>query len=157
MKINQIVSGGQTGADRAALDVAIAIGYDYGGWIPKGRLAEDGKIPITYSSLKECDSESLEVRTELNVRDSDATLILSNGQLKGGSAFTRKIAVSSGKPFKHLDLNEHSVEEAVSNIKEWIGTISGSVLNIAGPRHSEGHQINSQVKVVLFKVLKGQD
>lgn len=157
MKIKRIISGGQTGADRAALDVAIALGYDYGGWIPKGRLAEDGPIPVIYASLEECNSEDPEVRTGLNVLDSAATLILSNGKLTGGSDFTQKIAVKSGKPIKHLNLKERTINEAVNAIIAWLSTIPGGVLNIAGPRHSEDPEIYEQVKAVLLKVFKARE
>jgi len=154
MKIKQIVSGGQTGADRAALDIAMELGYEFGGWIPKGRLAEDGTIPLKYFSLKKCDSKGPVLRTELNVRDSDATLILLNGQLLGGSDYTEKVAVKLGKPIKHLDFSKYTIDEAVGEILEWLKTINGRVLNIAGPRQSEDSRIYSQVKEVLFKVLK---
>ena len=85
----QIVSGGQTGADRAALDIALELGFESGGWVPLGRQAEDGKIPDRYPNLRETDSPLPAVRTELNVRDSDATLIVSHGTLVGGTALTR--------------------------------------------------------------------
>ena len=84
--IDKIVSGGQTGADRAALDVALELGLSTGGWIPRGRRAEDGAIPERYEELVESDSESYERRTELNVRDSDATVVFSFGPPTGGSA-----------------------------------------------------------------------
>ena len=87
---SRIVSGGQTGVDRAALDVAIAIGIEHGGWCPAGRLAEDGVVPPQYD-LRETDSNEYPVRTELNVADSDATLILYEGKLKGGTLLTQKI------------------------------------------------------------------
>ena len=91
-KIFRVISGAQTGADRDAFDAAIETGTDYGGWIPKGRLAEDGVIPEQYSNLVETDSEVYSVRTKLNVRDSDATLILSHGPLTGGSLYTEQKA-----------------------------------------------------------------
>ena len=92
-----IVSGGQTGVDRAALDVAIAIGIGHGGWCPAGRLSEDGTIPSRYD-LQETDSPEYPVRTEKNVIDSDATLLLYEGRLKGGTLLTRRICVRHGKP-----------------------------------------------------------
>jgi hypothetical protein len=78
--IKKIVSGGQTGADRGALDAALECGIETGGWVPKGRLAEDGVIPEKYMGLKEAPSKEPAVRTTLNVRDSDATLIVSRGR-----------------------------------------------------------------------------
>ena len=83
-----IVSGGQTGVDRAAWAAAIELGLPIGGWVPKGRLAEDGEIPARYAGLREAESAEPAVRTALNVRDSDATLIFSHGPLTGGSRLT---------------------------------------------------------------------
>ena len=93
--LEKIVSGGQTGADRAALDFARANGLGIGGWVPRGRLAEDGLIPEDYLGLLEADSTDPAVRTALNVRDSDATLILSHGPLTGGSLLTLQEATGS--------------------------------------------------------------
>jgi hypothetical protein len=86
--IRKIISGGQTGADRAAFDAALALGLPIGGWVPKGRKAEDGVIPAHYSNLRETDADDYESRTRLNVREADATLILSHGPLTGGSQLT---------------------------------------------------------------------
>jgi hypothetical protein len=156
MKIDKIVSGGQTGADRAALDVALELGIPYGGWIPRGRLAEDGRISATYAALVECDSPDPEVRTRLNVRDSDATLILSTGSLRGGSSYTREVALKLGKPIKHVTLDGPSMEEAVRKIGSWLSEVKGRVLNIAGPRHSEDPDIYDGVRTLLPKLLKAQ-
>jgi hypothetical protein len=99
---NKIVSGGQTGADRAALDWALAHGVECGGWCPKGRRAEDGVIPIAYP-LTETPSSDYAQRTEWNVRDSDATVIFSLApRLTGGSRLTRDLAARHGRPFLHL-------------------------------------------------------
>ena len=95
MTIRRIVSGGQTGADRAALDAALGAGVPIGGWVPKGRRAEDGTIPERYSNLRETDTDLYETRTRWNVRDSDATLILSHGALAGGSKKTGAKAETS--------------------------------------------------------------
>src|SRR5258706_15582674 len=102
--LTKIVSGGQTGADRAALDVALEQGFEIGGWIPKGRRAEDGPIPQSYRGLLETDSADPSVRTALNVRDSDATLIVSHGQLRGGSLLTLDEARRLGRCVLHVDL-----------------------------------------------------
>mgnify|MGYP003793290687 CR=1 FL=1 len=91
--IKKIVSGGQTGVDRAALDVAMQLGIPVGGWCPRGRRAEDGRIPDSYP-LREASSVNYAKRTELNVRDSDGTLILSGGPLTGGTALTESLARS---------------------------------------------------------------
>jgi hypothetical protein len=103
--IKKIISGGQTGADRAALDVAIKLGISYGGWIPKGRLTEEGFLPEKYQ-LQEMPTESYPGRTEQNVIDSDGTLIIPHGPLTGGSAYTRKMAMKHAKPWFHIDLNK---------------------------------------------------
>src|SRR3954462_12829698 len=97
-----IVSGGQTGADRAALDWAIANGIRHGGWCPRGRLAEDGVIPDFYK-LRETVSTEYAVRTERNICDSDGTVIFTVGeQWAGGSKDTAAIATRLKKPWMHL-------------------------------------------------------
>ena len=90
--IKRIISGGQTGADRAALDFAIDKGIPHGGWVPIGRLAEDGQIPDRYH-LSEMNTKSYPKRTEQNVKDSDGTLIISHGLISGGSRYTLDMAV----------------------------------------------------------------
>ena len=96
--VTKIVSGGQTGADRAALDAALEVGFATGGWIPRGRRAEDGAVPERYGNLVETESDAYEPRTELNVRDSDATVIFSFGPAFGGSALTAPSSlVASGQ------------------------------------------------------------
>ena len=90
--VTKIISGGQTGADRAALDVAIKLGILHGGWIPKGRLTENGKLDDKYQ-LKEMDTANYNQRTEQNVIDSNGTLILSHGKLTGGSDYTQDMVL----------------------------------------------------------------
>jgi len=99
-----IVSGGQTGVDRAALDAALALGLALGGWCPLGRRAEDGPIPRAYL-LQETPTQDYAQRTEWNVRDSDATLILFRGRLTGGSARTAEHAARFERPLLTLDLD----------------------------------------------------
>ncbi len=127
----KIVSGGQTGVDRAGLDVAIALGLAYGGWCPRGRRAEDGEVPSRYE-LIECDSYHYQVRTELNVQDSDATLILYERELKGGTLLTARLASEKLRPYLCMDLQLCAPELAQS----WLQEIKPRVLNIAGPRES---------------------
>lgn len=132
----RIVSGGQTGADRAALDWAIRAGIDHGGWCPKGRLAVDGVIPARYR-LTETDSADYAVRTRLNVRDSDATLILNLGALDGGTALTAEHAQALGRPCLTLQLDADptaSPARAAAAIDDWIATGAFAMLNVAGPR-----------------------
>ena len=116
--VKKIVSGGQTGADRAAWDVVLELGLEIGGWVPKGRLAEDGSIPERYTGLREATLADPAVRTVLNVRDSDATLIVSNGPLSGGSLLTFQEAVRCGRPVLHLDLSVLRPAEAVAQLRQ---------------------------------------
>src|SRR5512135_124388 len=103
--VARIVSGGQTGVDRAALDAARQLGLECGGWCPRGRRAEDGKVASGYP-LRETPSEDYAQRTEWNVRDSDATLVLTHGRPAGGTALTIAVARRLGKPLLVLDLDE---------------------------------------------------
>ena len=112
----KVVSGGQTGVDRAALDVALMLGIPCGGWCPKGRLAEDGVIPPHYP-LRESDSRDYAYRTRLNVRDSDGTLILHRGVLNGGTALTLRCARELGRPVFVVDL-EHPPE--LNTVHAWL-------------------------------------
>jgi hypothetical protein len=134
--IKKITSGGQTGADRAALDFAIKHGITYGGWIPKGRKTEDGTLPEKYD-LQEMPTGSYPKRTEKNVLDSDGTLIVSHGLLTGGSALTTGFAEHHGKPWIHIDLEMTSYSEAAIMIREWVRRYSITVLNVAGARASK--------------------
>jgi predicted Rossmann fold nucleotide-binding protein DprA/Smf involved in DNA uptake len=101
--VEKIISGGQTGVDRAALDVAMELGIPCGGWCPQGRRAEDGRIPERYP-LQEASSKEYPVRTRLNVEDSDGTLVLTASSPTGGTALTLKLARQLHKPFLLIDL-----------------------------------------------------
>ena len=133
MPIKKIISGGQTGVDRAALDAAISNKIAHGGWCPRGRLAEDGSIADKYQ-LQETDSADYALRTMWNVRDADATLILNKGQLEGGTALTLKSARNRRKPWMVIDLNQ---EFDLQRITDWITAHQIEILNIAGPRESK--------------------
>jgi hypothetical protein len=150
--LQKIISGGQTGVDRAALDTAIALGIAHGGWIPKGRKTETGRLPTKYQ-LKEMPTDSYQKRTEQNVMDSDGTLIISHGQLTGGSEYTRKMAEKYGKPWMHVDANRTSIEAAVQVIRAWIRGSGIKILNVAGPRASRDPKIYTTVKKLLRAVL----
>ncbi len=154
MKLNvrKIVCGGQTGADRAALDFALENNYEIGGWIPKNRLAEDGTIPENYPNLRETTSENSAERTELNVRDSDATLIYSHGELTGGSKFTLEICEKYQKPHFHVDFENVDETEAVEKTRELLVSNDCRILNVAGSRHSEDSQIYEKTKSFLGKL-----
>ena len=150
--VRKIVSGGQTGADRAALDTAIELRIEHGGWAPRGRWAEDGPLAPRYH-LAETDSRQPSLRTEWNVRDADATLIFSHGPLVGGSALTLMFAEQCGKPILHLDLVELDEAAAAKTLAQWLGQIAPAVLNVAGPRASNDPLIYDAVCRILRRVL----
>jgi len=131
--IEKIVSGGQTGADRAGLDAAIASGIPHGGWCPKGRKAEDGPIPDRYE-LTETEGSSYLARTERNVKQSDGTVIFTMGTLAGGSLRTADFARRHHKPWVHLDLAALSNEEAAAALTSFVEQSELRVLNVAGMR-----------------------
>ena len=138
--VNKIISGGQTGADRAALDVAIKLGISHGGWIPKGRLTENGRLDDKYH-LEEMETANYNKRTEQNVIDSAGTLIISHGKLTGGSDHTRDMVLRHGRPWLHIDLNKTESFQAAKQIKSWLAEHEIEVLNVAGPRASKDSAI----------------
>lgn len=131
--VTRIISGGQTGVDRAALDFALSRNIPHGGYCPKGRLAEDGMIPERYS-LDEIATEDYSVRTEKNVDLSDGTLILSRGTTQGGTLFTETYALFVMKPMLVVDIE---TPFSLVTIRNWIMENQIRILNIAGPRESE--------------------
>lgn len=149
-----IVSGGQTGADRAALDAALELGLATGGWVPRGRRAEDGRIPARYPGLVETASSDPAVRTARNVRDADATLLVSHGPLRGGSALTRERARALGRPWLHLDLADAPPDEAAARLRAWLDATRPRVLDVAGPRASEDPSIYGAVRALLRGALR---
>lgn len=144
----RIVSGGQTGVDRAGLDVAIALGIEHGGWCPAGRLSEDGSIPSKYE-LVETESAEYPVRTEQNVVGSDATLILYEGRLKGGTLLTRRICRRLNKPHLCLRIADQRIDE----VRGWLCEIKPHTLNVAGPRESTAPGIFDRSMQFLLAVL----
>jgi len=148
--IKKIISGGQTGVDRAALDVALELGIPCGGWCPKGRKAEDGPIDARYP-LKETSSSDYPVRTEKNVKDSDGTLILTWGTPTGGTAFTIKMVEKHRKPYLLIDLSKNMDLVEVVN---WIKPEGISVLNVAGPRESKAPGIYQKATRFLREFLR---
>lgn len=149
----RIVSGAQTGVDRAALDVALELDIPCGGWVPKGRLDEDGRIPARYPGLEEASTADWNERTEANVRDSDGTLILSRGRLTGGSAYTADVAARLGRPCLHLDLAALSRREAARAAREWIDARGIETLNVAGPRASKDPGLYELARRLLREVM----
>jgi len=152
MIIKKIISGAQTGADRAALDFAINNDIPHGGWVPRGRIAEDGIVPAHYE-VKEAPTSEYSRRTELNVIDSDGTLILSHGELSGGSALTEKLAEKHQKPCLHINLNQKPEFQATVDITHWISTNGIEVLNVAGSRASHDPKIYTSTLSILETVL----
>lgn len=153
--VGKIISGGQTGVDRAALDAAIRLGIPHGGWVPRGRRAEDGKLHVRYQ-VQETGSHRLSLRTEWNVRDADATLIFTtNGKLTGGTARTAAFAYVHQKPWLHVNLGllDHLPRRAlVIFLRGWVAHLKPSVLNVAGPRASKDPKIYRMVLRILFDV-----
>ena len=149
MRPRRIMSGGQTGVDRGALDAAIAAGVPHGGWCPRGRRAEDGVVPDRYA-LREHASAAYAARTEANVVDSDATLVLCRGRLGGGTALTRTLARRHRRPVLVVDLAANPDAPAV---RRWIDAHRIDVLNVAGPRESEAPGIAAAASAFMKAVL----
>ena len=149
--IKKIISGGQTGVDRAALDVAIKLGITYGGWVPKGRLAEDGPISDRYD-LQELPTTSYAERTEQNVITADGTLVITQGKLAGGSELTVSSAAKHNRPWLHVNLHTTSSFKAAVKIMSWIQQHGIETLNVAGPRASEVPEIYQKVFDILETV-----
>lgn len=155
-RIKTIISGGQTGADRAAFDFALENGIEIGGFVPRGRRAEDGRISDDYPNLTETARRNYAVRTELNVQNSDATLILSHGQLTGGSLFTKKFAVKHQKPFLHVDFTETTIKESAKKARKWLASVKCKRLNVAGARASTDAEIYEKTKMFLAALFRGK-
>jgi len=148
----KIISGGQTGADRAALYTAIKLNIPHGGWCPHGRLAEDGIIDNCYN-VTETPSADPDQRTEWNVRDSDGTVIFSiSPNLSGGSAKTKIFARQHGKPCLHLS-RERDGRRAAEFLSRFLADNKVEILNVAGPRHSEEPEVAEFVSKILEGVL----
>ena len=153
MPLSKIISGGQTGVDRAALDAALECGIPHGGWVPKGRKAEDGIVPKEYK-MTEMPTERYAGRTERNILDSDGTLIISRGSLTEGSDLTRQLAIKHTRPWIHADLEKMGAAEAGRAISAWIERKGISVLNVAGPRASKDPGIYRLTRDILKRVIK---
>ncbi|MFO7840242.1 MAG: putative molybdenum carrier protein [Desulfosalsimonadaceae bacterium] len=149
--VEKIISGAQTGADRAALDFAMEYGISCGGWVPAGREAEDGVIPERYS-VWEMDSGGYVERTEKNVIEADGTLIASHGELSGGSLLTMEFAQKHDRPCMHIDFDQLLVFDAAIDVSDWIAEHGLAVLNVAGPRESKDHKIYQAVCHLLETV-----
>lgn len=149
LPVQRIVSGGQTGVDRGALDAAIALSSPHGGWCPRGRLAEDGCIPMRYQ-LRETEAVEYSVRTERNVIDSCGTLVLFNGRLQRGTLLTYRLAKKYLRPVLRVRMD---VVVDVAIIQEWLIDNCIEILNVAGPRASSVPGIDLKTKLLLTRVL----
>jgi hypothetical protein len=149
----KVVSGGQTGVDRAALDAALQRGLEAGGWCPRGRRAEDGRVDARYP-LEQTPSHAYGQRTEWNVRDSDATLILHRGGISGGTALTARMARQYGRALLTVDLARAPGPEEV---RRWVLEHRVRVLNVAGPRESGAPGIQVEAEAFLLAVFADAD
>ena len=147
--VQKIISGGQTGVDRAALDVALELAIPCGGWCPAGRRAEDGVLDKKYP-LQETESYRYDVRTRLNIDDSDGTLIISPTPLTSGTALTRNFARKTDKPL--LIISPKALFDA-ELIEPWLKEYRIAILNIAGPRESGQPGIYQQTTEILKEAL----
>ena len=150
--LRRIISGGQTGVDRGALDAALELGFPCGGACPAGRIAEDGRVPDRYP-LFELKSMSYRSRTLRNVADSDGTVILPFGELEGGTATTRDLCTQLGKPAKLINGAELGAEPAAAAVLEFVAKHRIAVLNVAGPRASRMPQAHAYTYAVIRNVL----
>jgi hypothetical protein len=149
-----IISGGQTGADRAALDFALECGLPHGGWCPRGRLAEGGPIPARYE-LRETPSRKYAQRTEWNIRDSDATLVISiAANPQGGTRLTLALARQLGKPVLHLSRGTSvgTASDLASQVDAFLNENSVGILNVAGPRASQEPNVAAFVREILHGI-----
>lgn len=145
-----IRSGGQTGVDRGALDAAMMLGFSVRGWCPSGRLAEDGRIDDKYP-LIETQSDKYSIRTDWNVRDADATLIISAKPLEGGTLLTEQYAIKRGKPCFIYDINH---AKSLDVVVDWLQSGRFSELNVAGPRESKCPGIYQITFDLVTKILQ---
>lgn len=155
MKISKIISGGQTGADRGGLDAALEAGIPIGGFVPKGRIAEDGTVPELYTGMVETLSVSYPARTEANVLTADVTIVFTHGRLSGGSLKTVNLCSKHGKPTMHVDLS--AANNPPSRVAAWLffdnefAERGGEVIvNIAGQRELKAHGIQGEVKAFML-------
>jgi len=151
--LKKIISGSQSGVNRAALDVALDKNFPCGGWCPKGRLAEDGKLPSKYP-IHEAKSSDDRIATELNITEGDGTLILSWGRSTGGTAMAQIITRRRGKPCLVIDLQlTYNYEKTSRAILDWVEDNKIEVLNITGPRESRCPGIYGDAKALLGKLI----
>lgn len=153
MKLEKIISGGQTGADQGGVNAAIAIKMPWGGSIPKGRLSENGPIPAKYDKFVEHEKDTYPPRTWRNVRDSDGTAIFTVGPAERGSKLTIEFCKKQGRYWLHVDLSKKDKTQAAAMLSAWVARNKIAVLNVAGNRESKSPGIVKQVEAVLLHAL----
>jgi hypothetical protein len=153
MSLTKIVSGGQTGVDRGALDAALAAEFPCGGWCPANRRAEGGPIPDRYPLSVVARGRDKE-RTRQNVKDSDGTAILFYESLTGGTLLTRNLCVREKKPFIVLDAKQISEPAAAAALARFVEESEIQILNVAGPRSSGWAEGQSFAMAVVGKLIK---
>ncbi|MGN0852217.1 MAG: putative molybdenum carrier protein [Kiritimatiellia bacterium] len=161
MSIAKIVSGGQTGVDRGALEAALKLGFPYGGMVPNGRKAEDGIVPLKFAGMTESDSDDYRVRTRWNAEHSDATLILAfSPALEGGTLRTRQYCMNARKPFFVDNPAAPATAKGVLKVAEWLDKVCRKnggkplVLNVAGPRESKSPGIAQATEAYVSQVIE---
>ena len=154
MLVKKVISGGQTGVDRAGLDAAIELNIDHGGYAPKGRKAEDGQIPAKYN-MEVLKKGGYPTRTKINIESSDGTVVFCQGPPKTGTKLTVDYAKSIKKPILVLDLSAVIMQTAVTMIQNWVAREKIEVLNVAGPRMSSDPYSAIVARKILLAALKG--
>lgn len=154
MALEKIISGGQTGVDRGALDAALDNKFPCGGWCPPGRMAEDGPIDDVYP-MSEMDHGSYGERTRQNVIDSDGTVIIYFGELEGGTKVTLQQCIQRKKPYELINAQENSEKRAAELIMRFVESFSINTLNVAGPRQSkvpEAHDYTYKAISIVLEI-----
>lgn len=156
MTVYRIISGGQTGADRGGLDAALLLDIEHGGWCPKGRKSENGRIPQRYN-LEETPSSDYPMRTRMNAQNSDGTIIFTDGPLSRGSALTLRVATELKREVKHINL-ELGLLHCADALRTWLDNCEQHgttirTLNVAGTRESKSPGIQRNVRDVIVHAL----
>ncbi len=154
--LSKIISGGQTGADIAAVDAAIACGLPYGGYLPKGRKNEIGTVAATYTHFSELTNGGYPMRTKKNIEESEGTLVFYAFNVSGGTKMTVQHAYKVDKPVCLVEMSSFTLQ-AVSTIRRWLYTNEITVMNVAGPRGSKQPDMYDYVYSVLVEVIKGRN
>jgi hypothetical protein len=147
--IHKIISGAQAGVEQAALDIAIKLGIPHGGWIPKWRKMEDSTLVSKYGQLQEMENANYSRTTEENVKNSDGTLIISQGQLSGCSALNRRLAERHQRPYLYIDLNTVIAFHASKMISDWIRDHGIEILNVTGLKNADGFNVYQMALNIL--------